>query len=137
MYYNQSNAHNAINQGCYKLSTFWSQLDVCLPRWRTDKDLEGFKGFCHNLQNERPDTEVMLDNSQQFLTQYVFPGIGPANGVVRMAYPAAKYAKLQHLQKRLARDVMRSGQWELEILLEAKPLVSDDDWDRRKRRRHF
>jgi hypothetical protein len=89
VYYNQSNAHDAINQGCYKLSTFWSQLDVCLPRWRTDKDLEGFQGFCHN--------------------------------------PAAKYAKLQHLQKQLARDVMRSGQRELEILLEAKPLVSDDD----------
>ena len=130
VYYDQSKARDSIDQGCYESSKFWNQVDECLPNWRTNKDLVRFQGFCTNLKTEQPGREVYLDNGQQLLAQYIFPGIdddGTESGVHRSAYPTPHYEELQQLEQRLKSKVAPVGQKELSTLLQARPLVSDTD----------
>ena len=130
VYYDQSRARDSIDQGCYESTKFWKEVDECLPNWRTNKDLLRFQGFCTNLMTEQPGREVYLENGQQLLAQYIFPGIdddGSDNGVHRSAYPTPHYEELQQLEQRLKSKVAPVGQKELSTLLQARPLVSDTD----------
>lgn len=129
VYFDQSKARDSIDQACYTSSKFWDQVDqsISLPNWQTHPDYRRFHGFCDNLRTKTPGAEVTRPNGQQLLEQYVFPGIDESDGVHRSAYPTEHYSELQRIQQRLAKSVPRVAQRELQELLQARPLVNDDE----------
>ena len=73
-------------------------VDAAMPKgWAKDPKLERFRGFCNNLRTKPPGEDVFLENREQLLSQYVYPGLSEA-GVHRSAYPAAAYPELAALK---------------------------------------
>ena len=97
VYAKQYDAGIQLDQAAFESPLFWAELDTCLPKkWRADPALKRFKGFCENLRTKEPGVDVFLENGQQLLAQYQYPGLeGP-----RAAYPAEHYPELAELQAR-------------------------------------
>ena len=61
-----------VDEGAFKSATFWADVDASLPKgWKKDPGLERFRGFCENLRTRPPGEDVLLDNGEQLLSQYV------------------------------------------------------------------
>ena len=124
-YFKEQETVYDVDEGAWKNDMFWAEVDVAIPGWRTAEGLDRFRGFVENLQNEPPGVDVFLENNQQVLSQYVYPGLD-SETVERTAYPDAAYAELADLRERLQRDVAPVAKAELAQLLAHKPLVEDD-----------
>ena len=123
VYFDQSNARDAVDQACYESPLFWKDIDRLLPGWRTDSDLLRFQEFCSNLRLATPGETIELPNGQQLLAQYVYPGLDG----YRCAYPAEHSKSLKQLQQSLEQKVAPVARREFSGLLKARPLVSDDE----------
>ncbi|KAJ8599892.1 hypothetical protein CTAYLR_002803 [Chrysophaeum taylorii] len=127
VYYNQRSQSLGLDEAAFGSPKFWADVDRNIPGWQSE--LERFRGFCENLRTKPPGKDVFLANGQQVLAQYVYPGIDDKDGSTppRRAYPADDYLELRELRERLEHDVAPVAQRELRTLLEARPLVDDDD----------
>ena len=121
VYFDQSNARDAVDQACYESPKFWKEIEQLLPP-STNSDLERFWEFCQNLRTQQPGATTVLPNRQELLSQYIFPGL---DVTPRCAYPSTP--ALQKLSRRLENDVAPTARRELSKLLKARPLVSDDE----------
>ena len=132
VYQQQYSAGVELDQAAFRSGRFWADVTAEIPRWRTDPKLKRFRQFCEHLAEREPGVDVFLENGQQILSQYEYPGLdGP-----RSPYPAADFAELAELKARLERDVAPVARAELAALLDHKPVVSDDaETARRGRRR--
>jgi hypothetical protein len=134
IYYDQSNARDVVDQGCYESSLFWNQFNEMLPEgWLESPSYERFRGFCNNLRDTSKVGEtIVLPNGQQLLSQYIFPGLDGhdvnvgGSATVRSPYPADSNASLQQLECSLKTRVAPIAQKELSALLKNQPLISDD-----------
>ena len=72
-----------------------------------------------------------MDNRQQLLSQYVYPGLGEdaASGesVPRAAYPHDAYPELAELRAKLSTEVAAAARAEFNSVLNARPLAADED----------
>lgn len=120
-----------VDEGAWKNDAFWAQVDAEVPGWRTDAALERFRGFCENLRTKPPGKDLFMDNRQQLLSQYVYPGLGEdaASGesVPRAAYPHDAYPELAELRAKLSTGVAAAARAEFESVLNARPLAQDED----------
>ena len=122
VYQQQYSAGVELDQAAFRSGRFWADVTAEIPRWRTDPKLKRFRQFCEHLAEREPGVDVFLENGQQILSQYEYPGLdGP-----RSPYPAADFAELAELKARLERDVAPVARAELAALLDHKPVVSDD-----------
>lgn len=131
VYWNQYSAARDLDQAAFESGLFWSDIDANIPDWRTAPALARFRGFCDNLKSETPGKVLELPNGQQLLAQYFYPGLSDHDRKDdsipdRRPYPTEDYAELRKLREKLERKVAPVGQRELEKLLEARPLISDD-----------
>jgi Aspartyl/Asparaginyl beta-hydroxylase len=129
VYFDQSSARDSIDQACYTSPLFWETLDRYLPNknWHTERRFQRFRGFFDNLRTQPPGEEVTLPNGQVLLSQYMFPGLNDDDDTVpRSPFPMEHYVELQQLYQQLQANVAPIAEKELLHLLQAKPLVNDD-----------
>ena len=124
-YFKEQETVYDVDEGAWKSEAFWMEIDVAIPGWRTDAKLDRFRGFVENLRTEPPGVDLFLDNNQQVLSQYVYPGLDHES-VHRSAYPSEAYAELADMRKRLAEDVAPAAKEELAAVLAHQPLAADD-----------
>jgi len=103
-YFSEADTVLDCDQGAFTNDAFWAEVDDAIKGWRTAPELDRFRGFCDNLRNEPPGTDVFLENGEQCLAQYIYPGLSD-EGVHRSAYPAAAYPELAALKERLEKEV--------------------------------
>ena len=79
----------------------------------------------------RAGEDLFMDNRQQLLSQYVYPGLGEdaASGesVPRAAYPHDAYPELAELRAKLSTEVAAAARAEFDSVLNARPLADDED----------
>ena len=79
----------------------------------------------------RAGEDLFMDNRQQLLSQYVYPGLGEdaASGesVQRAAYPHDAYPELAELRAKLSTEVAAAARAEFDSVLNARPLADDED----------
>ena len=72
-----------------------------------------------------------MDNRQQLLSQYVYPGLGEdaasAESAPRAAYPHDAYPELAELRAKLSTEVAAAARAEFDSVLNARPLADDED----------
>ena len=135
VYFDQYDSMQSLDQATFESPEFWRTVDTHLPQWRSKKNLRRFRGFTDNLRGGSPGRSLSLPNGQEVLEQYIFPGIdeSPAAGKqrskgpppTRTAFPDT-YPALERVRGFLERDVAPAAKRELDGLLAAQPLVSDD-----------
>ena len=123
VYQQQYSAGVELDQAAFRSGRFWAAVTAEIPRWRTDPKLKRFRQFCAHLAEREPGVDVFLENGQQILAQYEYPGLeGP-----RSPYPAADFAELAELKRRLEADVAAVAGGARAADADNKPGVSDED----------
>lgn len=122
-----------MDQDAFRSEEFWSLIDQSVPGWRKDKKLKRFKGFCENLMTKEPGVDVFLPSGQSVLDQYIFPGLDEGGAMPisaktppRRPFPEEDFSELKRMKTQLERKVAPVAIKELEELLSAKPVISDD-----------
>ncbi len=79
----------------------------------------------------RAGEDLFIDNRQQLLSQYVYPGLGEdaasAESAPRAAYPHDAYPELAELRAKLSTEVAAAARAEFNSVLNARPLADDED----------
>ena len=72
-----------------------------------------------------------MDNRQQLLSQYVYPGLGEdaasSESAPRSPYPHDAYPELAELRAKLSTEVAAAARAEFDSVLNARPLADDED----------
>ena len=71
-----------------------------------------------------------MDNRQQLLSQYVYPGLGEdaasSESAPRSPYPHDAYPELAELRAKLSTEVAAAARAEFNSVLNARPLAADE-----------
>ena len=75
-YFQEQETVYDVDEGAWKSDAFWAAFSDARPGWDADPELGRFRGFVKNLRTEPPGVDLFMDNRQQLLSQYVYPGLG-------------------------------------------------------------
>ena len=108
-----------VDNAAYSSQEFWDVVEGAIPGFADDPELGRFRGFVDNLRTEAPGEIITLDNGQEILKQYFFPGLEEEDGVDRSPFPSMPE------WERALEDLAATARSELVSVLMERPL--DDD----------